>query len=140
MNCPNCGSSVNIAQQFCRSCGVDLVNPGARPASPSVLPGLAMAFGGIAIALFGRMVFHLEAAALIGVLISIAGMFYVAAYPYLRRSLGQKRKTAPTSHGVPLTPGYQTNKLPPMSVNDFPMSVTENTTDLLKVPVKRDER
>jgi hypothetical protein len=133
MNCPNCGSQVLAEQQFCRKCGAGLAVDTSRPADRRMLVGLSMAFGGIIVALFGRMLLHIDVVVLVGVLLSICGMFFIAAYPLLRRSLRPRTNIIGTSQPESLAAAEPTNKLPPMSANDFVGSVTENTTDLLNV-------
>ncbi|MBK6590362.1 MAG: zinc ribbon domain-containing protein [Acidobacteria bacterium] len=87
MNCPNCGTPIQNDQQFCRSCGTQVAAAGPRRFDPR-LAGLTMAFGGILIALAGSFV-ELRAVLFLGVIISIAGMFFIAAYPMLRSSLNR---------------------------------------------------
>lgn len=135
MNCSNCGSQIRSEQQFCRSCGADLHGNQPQRLDRRVLPGLSMSFGGIVIALLGRMLFHLDIVTLVGVLISIAGMFYIAAYPYLQRSLKPKPKAGPNRQREAMLSAGATNRLPPMDLTDAVPSVTEHTTNLLKVPI-----
>ena len=131
MNCPDCGSQILNGQQFCRSCGAQLAAAEPRPFNPR-LPGLAMAFGGIMIALAGSFV-ELRAVLFLGVIISIAGMFFMAAYPMLRSSFNRRSGAAKQPDSLSHAP--TTKKLAP--VGDFeyvPASVTEGTTNLLKEP------
>jgi hypothetical protein len=90
-------------------------------------------FGGIIVALLGKMALPFDAVVLSGVLISIAGMFLVAAYPLLRRS-ARPRQIVPDASPGQLPSAEATNKLPPIGVTDFVPSVTEDTTNLLKMP------
>ncbi len=105
----------------------------ARPANRRMLWGPLLAFVGIAIALVGKMLLHLEILTLVGVLISLAGMFFIAAYPYLLRN-PKKRGIDVSSQPQNLAPAETTNKLPPISAIDHFPSVTEGTTELLKDP------
>jgi hypothetical protein len=103
-----------------------------------MLWGLLLAFGGIVIALAGKMLLQLDLVTFIGVLISLSGMFFIAAYPFLTASI--RRGYAPGRNPQPesLPHADTTNKLPPISETDFVPSVTENTTNLLKIPVRSD--
>lgn len=134
MNCPNCGTPTLSDQQFCRSCGAMLAAAGPRPFDPR-LAGLAMAFGGIIIALAGKFA-ELRPVLFLGVIVSIAGMFFIAAYPMLRSSLRQ-RNVAPEQPGsLPHAP--TTKKLAPIGDFEYvPASVTEVTTNLLKEPAAK---
>lgn len=134
MNCPNCGSQILNDQQFCRSCGAQLAAADPRPFNP-LLAGLAMAFGGIMIALAGSFV-ELRAVLFLGVIISIAGMFFIAAFPMLRSSFNRRSGAPKQPDSLPHAP--TTKKLAP--VGDFeyvPASVTEGTTNLLKEPAAK---
>ena len=101
-----------------------------------MLWGLILAFGGIVIALFGRMLLQQQIVTLIGVLASISGMFFIAATPFLRRTRSNKRGIHPSTQPEVLAPAEPTRKLPPMSVADYIPSVTEDTTELLKDPAR----
>lgn len=94
-----------------------------------------MAFGGILIALAGSFV-ELRAVLFLGVIISIAGMFFIAAYPMLRSSLNRRRVAPDQPESLPHAP--TTKKLAPIGDFDHvPASVTEGTTNLLKVPAQK---
>lgn len=135
MNCPNCGTQILIDQQFCRSCGAELTTDRPRAGGQWTLRGLKLAFAGIMVALLGRMLLHVEIVTLIGVVLSICGMFLIAATPFLRRPRRTRRAAAePVEPGS--LPSASTNKLLPFGNDDYlPTSVTENTTNLLKEPV-----
>ena len=135
MNCPNCGLKPLSDQQFCRSCGANLKADDPRPVNRRMLWGLIMAFGGILIALVGKMLLHQEIVTFIGVLASISGIFFIAAYPFLFPTRQNKRDIG-FSQPEALTSAEPTNKLPPMNSIDYIPSVIEGTTDLLKVPAK----
>lgn len=132
MNCPKCGSPTFAEQQFCRSCGATLIEAERRMIPPQFW-GLAMAFGGILIALSGKMA-DLRWLVFAGVFISIAGMFLIAAIPLLRRSAPRKNRAAASQQPHFLTPTGITNKMLPLGQNDFISSVTDRTTELLKQP------
>jgi predicted nucleic acid-binding Zn ribbon protein len=135
MNCPNCRTQILIDQQFCRSCGAELTADRPRTNSQWMLGGLILAFAGIMVALLGRMLLHEEIVTLIGVMLSISGMFLIAANQFIRRPKQTRRVTAtPVEHGS--LPAVSTNKLLPFGNDDYiPASVTENTTNLLMEPV-----
>jgi hypothetical protein len=132
MNCPTCNSAATAEQQFCRSCGSNLTGVEPRRINPQ-LWGLSLAFGGILIAIAGR-VFDVRVVLFLGVLISITGMFLTAAFPMLHSAL-KRRVTAPSQpESLPVAP--TTKKLSPIGDFEYvPASVTEGTTDLLKEPI-----
>ncbi len=138
INCPSCGSQMKFDQQFCRTCGTSLRADEPGSINRRMLWGLLMAFGGIVIALAGKMLLQLNLVTFIGVLISLSGMFFIAAYPFLTASLRQKFAPGRNTHPESLPHADTTNKLPPINETDFVPSVTENTTNLLKVPVRSD--
>ena len=137
MNCPNCGSLTLADQQFCRSCGAGLIADERRRSIPPQFWGLVMAFGGILLAMTGKMT-DLRWLLLAGVFISVGGMFLTAALSLLRQSRPRKRKNIP-SHQSPqaFSKADTTNKLLPVGENDFIPSVTEVTTNLLEIPVSK---
>ncbi len=134
MNCPNCSSHISPDQQYCRACGIDLVGDRPAPVNRRVVWGLVMMFGGIIIALASKALLNQDVITLVGVLISIAGMFVIAAYPILFPKQSTRRDVRHPTPNAALAPAETTNKLPPMSDIDFVPSVTEKTTDLLRRP------
>ncbi|MEO6654688.1 MAG: hypothetical protein ABIO36_01255 [Pyrinomonadaceae bacterium] len=92
--------------------------------------GLMMSFGGILIAMTGKMG-DIRWLTFAGVFLSIAGMFFVAAYPMLRSLLPRKRPAAHAAQPEFLSPVGTTKKLSPVDGSTFIPSVTENTTNLL---------
>jgi hypothetical protein len=95
-----------------------------------------MAFAGVMIALLGRMLLHQEMVTLVGVLVSLAGMFLIGAAPFL--SARQKKRAVRLRAYEPVVPASTatTAKLLPVGSDDYiPVSVTENTTNLLTTPV-----
>ena len=157
MNCPKCGLQTSPDQKFCRSCGASvqidtqpLVGhvpvPGSVESSAfkvkdeiplayrSVLWAFAVTFTGVAIGVIGKMLLHVETVTVIGVLLSLAGMFFVV-YPYLVPPRRTKQVIAPSPSPEILFQAEPTRRLPQASDIDNLPSVTEGTTDLLKVPV-----
>lgn len=139
MNCPECGSSITSGQQFCRVCGVGLFPDatelrGERAMSRSQkirLAGFISIFVGLAIALTGSMLFHVQLIVYVGVLMNFLGMFltvYPSIVPQSRRSIEVVPQAPPESLRTPQT----TKKLMPMDDTFIIPSVTEGTTDLLK--------
>ena len=132
MNCTNCHSPITAEQQFCRSCGSNLTGVEQRRINPQFW-GLSLAFGGILIAIAGKMI-DVRVVLFLGVLISITGMFVTAAFPLLRSAL-KRRVSAPLQPDAPPN-APTTKKLSPIGDFEYiPASVTEGTTNLLKEPV-----
>jgi disulfide bond formation protein DsbB len=160
MICPNCSSPTLPEQKFCRSCGAGLqltTNPlsdipvasefqgkpsraitGHQPLGSSSLPwAFIIMFLGVAIGVVGKMVLHNELVTVVGVLLSLLGMF-LTAYPYLSsarppRSRAQSSAPMPASQPEVLT-ATEINSLPEAGPTEFIPSVTERTTNLLQQP------
>ncbi len=91
-----------------------------------------MAFGGIMVALTGGTI-NVRTVVLLGVFISISGMFFIAAYPMLRSSLKRQKTAALPQESLANAP--TTKKLSPIGDFEYvPASVTESTTNLLRDP------
>ena len=149
MSCPNCGLETLPEQKFCRSCGASLqviTKPLADRAAISqsekiafkherhranwlVLWGFIIMFLGTALGVIGKMLIHENTVTVLGVLISLAGIF-LTAYPYVAPP--RRKKSDSTSELETLTQS-QPKGLHESSVDYLP-SVTERTTDLLKEP------
>lgn len=154
MNCPKCGLQTLPDQKFCRSCGAGLqmtTRPLAAPATVSDLEGtsaigfkgegqrrnrltlwgIIIMFIGVAIGVIGKMLIHEEMVTVVGVLVSLVGMF-LTVYPYLSPSPRQKYDSRPSSQPEVLTPSQPTKYLPQERRIEHIPSITERTTDLLK--------
>ena len=153
MDCPNCGSQTLPDQKFCRSCGSSLeliTKPLPAPAKLGTFErepvvnisgkvaslGFIIMFIGVAIGVIGKMLLHEEIVTVIGILLSLAGMFLVA-YPYLS-SARQKHSHQP-SEPKALTPSTPTPSLNEGRL-DYVPSITERTTNLLATPDVRASR
>ena len=164
MNCPKCNLQTLPDQKFCRSCGASLqmiTQPLAEYATVSDLErtpaitfkgeqqrtnrstpwGFIIMFIGVVIGITGKMLMHQEMVTVIGVLVSIVGMF-LTAYPYLSPSPRQKHDSIPSSQPDVLTQSQPTKYLPQESNTAYIPSITERTTDLLKdsAPTRTKER
>ena len=164
MNCPKCNLQTLPDQKFCRSCGASLqmiTQPLAEYATVSDLErtpaitfkgeqqrtnrstpwGFIIMFIGVVIGITGKMLMHQEMVTVIGVLVSIVGMF-LTAYPYLSPSPRQKHDSIPSSQPEVLTQSQPTKYLPQESNIAYVPSITERTTDLLKdsAPTRTKER
>jgi hypothetical protein len=154
MNCPKCGLQTLPDQKFCRSCGASLqmiTQPLAEPATVSDLErrpaiifkdepqranrltlwGLIIMFIGVAIGVIGKMLMHVEMVTVVGVLVSLVGMF-LTVYPYLSPSPRQKYGFIPSSQPEVLTQSEPTKYLPQESNIEYVPSISERTKDLLK--------
>ncbi len=136
-NCPNCGLAADGDQQFCRSCGAALRATASNFGDRSALIGILLAFGGIIIALTGKMILNQELLVFIGVVTSIMGMVSIAVTPLLAKGRYKKPRQMSFHPQASLAPSEPTLHLPPIdSLHEIP-SVVESTTELLKEPVRR---
>ena len=156
MTCHKCGLQTLPEQRFCRSCGTSLqitTQPLARPVAESdpeiksaqtwrerankyVLSGFIVMLLGVAIGVIGKKLMHQDLVTVIGVLISLVGMF-LTVYPYLAPS--RRTKHDPTQSQLDeITHSRPSNTLPRERSPEYVASITERTTDLLEdVPVAR---
>lgn len=139
MNCPTCGSETFTDQQYCRSCGAELIEDRPRSFNPRTwgLLVLMFVFGGLFAAMTGKL-FDLRWLIFTGVFIMLGGMFLVAAYALVRETRPRKRKRKAVERPDPTLQADKTNKLLPLGDNDFVPSVVERTTDPLKTPAPRE--
>ena len=103
---------------------------------PRAFWGMTLAFAGILLALIGSMI-DIRAVVMIGVIMSVLGMFSIAAMSILNQ--GRKRSPRVSKQPGFLSEADSTNKLPPMNASEHFPSVTENTTNLLKEPANHNE-
>src|SRR3982751_5917344 len=115
MNCSKCGLQSLPGQKFCRSCGASLqmiTRPLAESATISdlerrpaiifkdekqranklILWGFIIMFIGVAIGIIGKKLMHEEIVTVVGILVSLAGMF-LTAYPYVASPRREKSHT-----------------------------------------------
>lgn len=154
MNCPSCGLQSLEGQKFCRSCGTGLqmtTRPLVAPSTePEVTPAkdlraggqrgsawtlwaFALMFLGVAIGVIGKMAMHNEMVTLVGVLVSVAGMF-LTVYPYVLPAPRGKRDRNPSSAHKVLASTHPAKSLPPERSIEYVPSITERTTELLENP------
>ena len=152
MNCPKCDLPALPDQKFCRSCGATLqmvtrplaeyaAVPGqertltARDVQPRTnrltTLGFIIMFIGVAIGVIGKMLLHQETITVVGVLVSLLGMF-LTVYPYLSPRPRQKRDSIPSSQPEVLTQSQPLKYLPHERNTEYVPSVTERTTALLE--------
>ena len=154
MNCPSCDLQTLPDQKFCRACGASLqmtTQPLVEYASVSELErptaiaaqgenrrtyglvpwGFIAMFVGVAISLIGKMLMHQDIVTVVGVLVTLAGMF-LTAYPYLSPARPQRHDSTPPTQPDVLTQTPVTKYLPPDGRVEPLPSITERTTDLLK--------
>ena len=152
MNCPECGLEVAAGQRFCRSCGVSLqmitrpltdapvLERHNRPAiliqeekqrsNSLVLSGFITMFVGVAVGVVGKMLLHQDIVTVVGVLVSLIGMF-LTVYPYVSPPR-QKHISGSSSETDLLAASQSKNYLPQGTNPAYTPSVTERTTDLLR--------
>jgi hypothetical protein len=109
-----------------------IVKEGTQRASPLVLLGFIIMFLGAGLGVVGKMLIHVDAVTVVGILVSLAGMF-LTVYPYLSPSRRTKTNSSPNQEVLTQS---QPKNLHESRVEYLP-SVTERTTDLLKNPATR---
>ena len=154
MTCPECGLETLPEQRFCRSCGASLLmttQPLAHPAATElprtqasilthdnqrtnrlVLWGFIIMFVGAGIGVIGKKLIHEDLVTVVGVLVSLAGMF-LTVYPFLSPSRAKPDSSRSAEPEV-LTETQPPKILPHESNTDYVPSITERTTDLLEDP------
>ena len=151
MTCPKCGWQTLPEQKFCRSCGASLqitTQPLAdhnaaiseqrtststrtsAPANTLVLWGFVIMFVGVAIGVVGKKLMHEDIVTVVGILMSLAGMF-LAVYPYLLPPRA-KQDISPRSQPEELAAFQAPKSLPEERNIDYVPSITERTTNLLE--------
>lgn len=136
MYCSNCSAEISADQQFCRSCGNDLA--AAKPVNGVNFRFLGLAalitcFLGVFAALSGDML-GIKWLAFAGLFVSLAGVFSTMIVAVVWGTRPNRRRVPAVPTKPQILGADTTNKLLPIGVNDFVPSVTEKTTDLLKVP------
>lgn len=156
MNCPKCGLQTLPGQRFCRSCGDSLqliTQPLVEQATATDLEkrpeprligekqrahrltpwGFIIMFIGVAIGVIGKMLIHDEVVTVVGVLVSLVGMF-LTVYPYLSPPPRRRVDSPSSTQAEALTQSQPTKYLPQESNIEYVPSVAERTTDLLTNP------
>ena len=139
-HCSNCGERITAEQQFCRSCGAELIVAAKRRGLDPrtiIFIGLFGAVAGGAVVLLGGLL-GTNAIALIGFVLAVLSFVVMAVGGILaehpRRS--QTSKGGPSSipnAGPMLEKAETTNRLSAApAANHFPASVTEETTTKLR--------
>lgn len=153
MICPKCGLQTLPEQKFCRSCGASLqaitqrlpegttlagqitpaiiIREEMHGANRLVQWGLIVMFVGAVIGVVGKMLMHDQMVTVVGVLLSLAGMF-LAVYPYLSPPSRTRHNSGPPSQPELQKQSQPTKQLPEERTIEYVPSITEKTTDLLK--------
>lgn len=140
MNCPNCGTRIDLDQQYCRSCGTELTAEAPRHFNIQAwgIAALMLIFGGMLIAMGGKL-WAVKWIVFLGVAITFGGMFGIAAFGLMRQARPRKRpRPFPVPAPDELLRADTTRKLRPIDESDFMPSVVDDTTDLLKTPAVRE--
>jgi len=96
-----------------------------------VLWGFIMMFIGVAIGVIGKKLMHEDIVTVIGILVSLAGMF-LSAYPYIAPPRREKSQTNLSSQpGLPAESPRAKSLNPERDIEYLP-SITERTTGLLR--------
>jgi len=155
MICPKCGLQTLPEQKFCRSCGASLqaitqrlpegttlagqitpaiiIQEETHGANRLVQWGFIIMFVGAVIGVVGKMLMHEQVVTVVGVLLSLAGMF-IAVYPYLSPSSSSRHNTVASSQPELQKQSQPAKQLPEERTIEYVPSITEGTTDLLKTP------
>ncbi|MFZ0061048.1 MAG: hypothetical protein WAL47_03350 [Pyrinomonadaceae bacterium] len=96
-----------------------------------MLGGMIIMFIGAAIGVIGKKLMHEEIVTVVGILISLAGMF-LTVYPYLLPSSRHKYDSSSFSQPEALAQSQPPKYLPQGSNIEYVPSITERTTDLLR--------
>ena len=154
ITCPKCGLETFADQKFCRYCGArmqfttqQLLKPeaiadlgristigakgGHERANHFVLWGFISMLIGVAIGVVGKKLLYEEVITVIGVLISLLGMFLVV-FPYLSPSRRKENDLSQSPQQRVLTSPERTKYLREASDIEYVPTVTERTTDLLE--------
>ena len=154
MNCPKCGAQTIQDQKFCRSCGVSVqmvtqplannvmvsrpegeLEISAQKETPRgnkfLLWGFIIMFIGVAIGVIGKMLIHQDIVTVVGVLVSLLGMF-LSVYPFLLPSPRQKSESSAPSQAEGLREARPSKYLPQGNSSEYLPSITERTTGLLE--------
>ena len=153
MACPKCGLPTLPDQKFCRSCGASLqvnTNPleerapsstaevrstikgGTQRTNSFMLWGFIAMLVGVAIGVIGKKLIEEDLVAVIGILISLVGMFLMV-YPHLAPS-NRGRDSRLSTQPEPLAQAPPNKALPNERPIEYVPSITERTTNLLKTP------
>lgn len=141
MTCPNCGNETFADQQYCRSCGTELTADSGRSFNRQMwgLVALMLIFGGLVIAMGGK-IWTVKWVIFTGLIVMFAGVFGIAAYSLLAQTRPRKSKLKRVSMPQPeILRADTTNKLLPVAEDDFIPSVVDDTTELLKTPLARQD-
>jgi hypothetical protein len=122
---------------------VTVSDPGRTPAiisndgksQPSGLAfwGFLLMFIGVAVGVVSKMLIHADSVTVVGVLVSLIGMFLLA-YSSLSPSRPKKYNSIPSAEPKVLTQTQTPRSLSPGSNTDYVPSITERTTNLLRSP------
>lgn len=142
MRCPGCGEAIIEDQQYCRVCGAELNAGGTSNTARVRIAGLgvlALMFAGFSTVIFGKML-DVRWLTFLGMFVMITGIFIVPAYVLLVGT--RPRKPALKQAAAPIKPvsiekAATTSKLLPVTEADYIPSVVEDTTELLKTPVRK---
>lgn len=96
-----------------------------------VLWGFVMMLIGVAIGVVGKKLLDEDLITVVGVLISLAGIFLVC-YPYLSPQRQKSDESVPSSQPQVLNTPHAAEYLPPGNSVDYVPSITERTTNLLE--------
>jgi hypothetical protein len=105
----------------------------ARPSNGLVLWGFIIMLIGVAIGVVGKKLLHADIITVVGILISLLGMF-LSVYPFLAPPRRKTIDSSPSSQPQIPTPSRPKEYLPQRDNIKYVSTITERTTDLLETP------
>ena len=105
----------------------------------SLLWGFVMMFIGVAIGVVGKKLLHADLVTVVGVLISLVGMF-LTVYPFLSPARRRRNEPGPPSRPEVVISSQPANYLTQGGDTEYVPSITERTTGLLKNPTASEQR
>ena len=111
--------------------GINFKDEAPRP-NRLMLAGFIIMFLGVGLGVVGKKLIYNDAVTVVGILLSLIGIF-LTAYPYLAPPRRREHGFTPSAQPEELTQSEPAKTLPPEGAREYVPSITERTTDLLKI-------